>query len=298
MFPNSNQPFRLLSFNSVVDTNAAIADLEGQATPGAEPTGQQQLPLQQAQPSAVPAEEPLYEVKVNGQTIKVPLAELTGGYSRQQDYTRKTTEIAEYRRQIDAEVAQYRQQLTEVQQFFSDPRVRQALANLQAGVQDPNQPLTAQQAQHLYAVQAQQQQQELDLRIAAQMQELEVKTLASNMAREIDTTIAQLREKHPVLADIDGFEVALRNKVAERQPQSLEEAKRYFVEIAQQTAQRLESRFQTQQKQSAAQAAAVVRGGIEPPGGAAIPLPQERKFKLGSNELLQAALADLTATHQ
>lgn len=286
-------PFHLLSCKTAVDFAGATADLEGTgATP--EPQ-QQQLPLPTT-PAAAPVEETLYEVKVNGQTMKVPLSELTGGYSRTQDYTKKTTEIAEYRRQIDAEVAQYRQQLSEVQQFFRDPRVQQALANLHAGVQDPNQPLTAQQAQQLYEMQAQRQQMEMDQRIAQQMQELEVKTISANMAREIDLTIGQLKEKHPVLADIEGFDFALRNKVAERQPQTLEEAKRYFVEIAQATAQRLESRFQTQQKQQAVAQAAAVRGGIEPPGGAQMPMVPERKYKLGSNDLLQAALADLTGT--
>ena len=44
----------------------------------------------------------LYTVKVNGQEIQVTLDELLSGYSRQSDYTRKSQEIAERRKAIEA----------------------------------------------------------------------------------------------------------------------------------------------------------------------------------------------------
>lgn len=277
--------------------------LEG-TVPGVEELGQQQQ--QQTPPSpegqqpqaAAAVPETMYEVKVNGQTIKVPLSELTSGYSRQQDYTRKTTELAEQRKQYETQITEYQKQISEVQEFFSDPRVKAALAQLQAGVQDPSQPLTAAQAQQLMMSEAQRQEQLLQERLQSAVQDLEVKTLTQNYVREIDSTIAQLKAKHPVLADIDGFEHALRLKVSERQPQSLEEAKQIFNEIAVATAQRLEGRFQNQQKQAAAAQAKLVQGGIEPPGGTVPPMPQEKKFKLGSPDLLQAAVSDLLGTQQ
>ena len=34
--------------------------------------------------------EPTYKVKVNGEEVEVPLSELQKGYSREQDYTKKT----------------------------------------------------------------------------------------------------------------------------------------------------------------------------------------------------------------
>ncbi len=54
-----------------------------------------------------PAEtnEPEYEVIVDGQKVKVKQSELLAGYQRQADYTRKTQELAEQRRQTDAMMA-------------------------------------------------------------------------------------------------------------------------------------------------------------------------------------------------
>lgn len=45
-------------------------------------------------------EVPLYKVKVNGEEKEVPLDEILAGYMRQQDYTRKTQELAEQRKNI------------------------------------------------------------------------------------------------------------------------------------------------------------------------------------------------------
>jgi hypothetical protein len=42
-----------------------------------------------------------YRVKVNGEEIEVTEDELLNGYSRQQDYTRKSQELAERRKAID-----------------------------------------------------------------------------------------------------------------------------------------------------------------------------------------------------
>lgn len=47
--------------------------------------------------------EPVYTVKIDGEEIQVPLSELTKGYQRQADYTRKTQKLAEERRRIQEE---------------------------------------------------------------------------------------------------------------------------------------------------------------------------------------------------
>lgn len=52
-------------------------------------------------------EEPVFDVTVDGQSQQVPLSELTSGYLRQADYTRKTMELADTRRQAEAIQAQY-----------------------------------------------------------------------------------------------------------------------------------------------------------------------------------------------
>lgn len=58
--------------------------------------------------SPEPEEVPVYTVKVDGQEIEVPLDELLKGYSRMQDYTRKTQKLAEERNTVTAEVEQAR----------------------------------------------------------------------------------------------------------------------------------------------------------------------------------------------
>ena len=75
-----------------------------------DPPQQQDTPEQKddaGQGTDQPADtnEPEYEVVVDGQKVKVKQSELLSGYQRQADYTRKTQELAEQRRQVDAMMA-------------------------------------------------------------------------------------------------------------------------------------------------------------------------------------------------
>ena len=63
-------------------------------------------------------EEPdTHTIKVDGEEVEVTLDELKSGYSRQSDYTKKTQEIAEYRKQADAMMQQAQQEVYQTQQF-------------------------------------------------------------------------------------------------------------------------------------------------------------------------------------
>jgi hypothetical protein len=53
-------------------------------------------------------ETPVYTIKVNGEEIQVTLEELQKGYSRTQDYTRKTQQLAEMRKAAEAEAESIR----------------------------------------------------------------------------------------------------------------------------------------------------------------------------------------------
>ena len=68
-------------------------------------------------------EEVLYAVNVNGEEHEIPLDELLKGYSRQSDYTRKTQELSEQRKSIEANQnkwnAEIQQIQTERQQYVS-----------------------------------------------------------------------------------------------------------------------------------------------------------------------------------
>jgi len=73
----------------------------------------------------------VFTVKVDGKEVDVTLEELQKGYSRTQDYTRKTQQIAEVRKQTEAELQEVR---AERKQYA------QLLGALQAQVQQAAQP--------------------------------------------------------------------------------------------------------------------------------------------------------------
>ena len=63
-------------------------------------------------------EEPdVYVVKVDGADVEVSLDELVSGYSRQSDYTKKTQELSEQRKQLDAYAQQAHAQIEQTQMF-------------------------------------------------------------------------------------------------------------------------------------------------------------------------------------
>jgi len=69
-------------------------------------------------------EEPLFPVMVNGEEVEVTYDELLSGYSRQSDYTRKTQEVSEQRKEFEAmkqNIAQEYQQIqAERQQYVQN----------------------------------------------------------------------------------------------------------------------------------------------------------------------------------
>lgn len=69
-------------------------------------------------------DDPTFEIEtVNGKT-EVSLSELTSGYLRQSDYTKKTMEVAEQRKSVEAaeaELSQVKQQLTEALEYWAVP---------------------------------------------------------------------------------------------------------------------------------------------------------------------------------
>ena len=60
--------------------------------------------------------ETVYTVRVDGRDVEVTEDELLKGYSRQADYTKKTQELAEYRKQMDTAVQQAQYEIQQTQQ--------------------------------------------------------------------------------------------------------------------------------------------------------------------------------------
>lgn len=76
-----------------------------QDTPQQAETPEQEQTDGQAGKAPQNENEPEFEVVVDGQKVKVKQSELLAGYQRQADYTKKTQELAEQRRQADAMMA-------------------------------------------------------------------------------------------------------------------------------------------------------------------------------------------------
>jgi len=60
-------------------------------------------------------ETALYTVRVNGEDVEVTEDELVRGYSRQSDYTKKTQELAEYRKQLDGGAQHLQNEIAQTQ---------------------------------------------------------------------------------------------------------------------------------------------------------------------------------------
>lgn len=85
-------------------------------------------------------EEPKYTVKVDGEEIEVTQEELLRGYMRQKDYTQKTQQLAEQRRQFEQYRPQYQpqpQQQTQEPQGENLNDVAKKIAAKQLGLDSP-----------------------------------------------------------------------------------------------------------------------------------------------------------------
>lgn len=102
----------------LADANAADDETDTEQSELDEDTEEQEQPQ-------------IFSVKVDGKEVEVTLEELQKGYSRTQDYTRKTQQIAEARKQTEAELQAVR---AEREQYA------QLLGALEAQVQQATQP--------------------------------------------------------------------------------------------------------------------------------------------------------------
>ena len=91
-------------------------------------TDEQEIPVEsetEAEVTEDAEETPRYTVKVDGEDVEVELPELLRGYSRTSDYTRKTQQLAENRKALDAELQALRDeraQMAERLRMFDTPQ--------------------------------------------------------------------------------------------------------------------------------------------------------------------------------
>jgi hypothetical protein len=104
------------------ELSSVVEELEGgQAEEAAEPEEDATEAVEESEETAKEETqeqedkpEPTYKVKVNGEEVEVPLSELTKGYSREQDYTKKTMALAEERTKLQSQFASELKQATDL----------------------------------------------------------------------------------------------------------------------------------------------------------------------------------------
>lgn len=153
-----------------------------------------------------PEEEPTptYRVKVGKEEVEVPLEELLKGYSRTADYTKKTQELAENRKAVEAERAkiqeasrlrdQYAERLSVIEQMLNQTEKAEDLSVLKETDPIGYAVKVAEQAERekqLAAVRAERQ------RLAQQQQSEQQERLQAHLASEA----AKLREAIPEMSD-------------------------------------------------------------------------------------------------
>jgi len=244
-----------------------------------------------------PPPEPMVEVDFgNGKVEKLTAKQIKEGWLRQQDYTKKTQELAEHRKQLEPIATAYQKAMEEreqIKELLSDPRALMYLLQQQVAAQgpvmDPNEPITAGQAQQYLSAQAQQLQQRIEQleqklvkgvnetrQVAAQEAQDLIET--ARHAESINATISSIYEEHPVLQSVPEMEDLMRWRVAQRKPQTIEEANTAFKEVGAELAKAINDKFVALNKQQVVTQQKLVTHGIEPPGGAG-PQPSPESFR-------------------
>jgi hypothetical protein len=197
------------SVKTVGDAAGAFLSLMEPEEPQGEPEVAEEQEIESEEQEEYEEEEeqeqtPTYRVKVGKDEVEVPLDELLKGYSRTADYTRKTQEVAEQRKAVEAERQRieeanklrdvYAERLKVIEQMLSQPEKAEDLASLKE-----NDPIgyavrVAEQSEkekQLAAVRTEQQ------RIAQQQQAEQSERLKAHLAAEAE----KLQSAIPEFAD-------------------------------------------------------------------------------------------------
>jgi hypothetical protein len=252
-----------------------------------------------AAPSATPAVDDGIEVEFEpGKVQKLTKDEIKQGMLRQADYTRKTQELATARKQAEDILQrgqQFEQEREQLRQVLSDPRAlmylaQQQLAQAQGPQFDPDAPATMATIQQLAQYNQQQLQQQLALveqnagNAAAQARQEAVDEIVARQetAKHSDVINAKLTtiyESNPVLQSVPEIEDVIRYRVSQMQPQTIDEALKAFEKVSGEVAAAMGEKFNNARKEQVLTKQKLVQGGIEPPGGAAVPANAPTSFR-------------------
>ena len=254
-------------------------------------------------------EDPSIEVDFDGERKKLTAKEIRDGYLRQQDYTRKTTELAKVRKAAETVAQAYEQQQAEratFAEFMQDRRkvaqymakqfgpdaVSALLEHLQGeqSQEDLNAPATVGRVEQLTSqklAQLQQAQSEmeqkfthtLEQRLAQERASIESARARAEYDRTLNPFVDKLLNDHPILQAIDNVETLIRFKVVQANPQTADEAKSLFEKVVKEQVEKLQSKFVETNKQTLINKEKL-KQGIEPPGGGGI-TPQAKSYVKG-----------------
>jgi hypothetical protein len=259
-----------------------------------QPTGQVAVPGQ----APVVQGDPTFEVDFgNGKVEKLTQAQIREGFLRQQDYTKKTTDVANNRKQLETaaqQLAQYNQEVAFARQLLANPQFAQQWAQSQLGPQvpqvpvDPNTPLTVADAQTLVnnfrrEIQQVQQSSIQEVQKAQQLgqQYVEDRMQVADYGEKINQTLSKTFNELPVLKVRPEFEDIIRYRVAQAAPESIDDTLKAFDSISREFARELDQHYQGRQVQQQQQVTNLATTGIELPGGSAPPVEQQKFVKAG-----------------
>lgn len=261
-------------------------------------------------PPAAPGgtEEQLFEVKADGQQLRVPLSELIRGYQRGSTFTRKTTELARAREQFASQVTDFQQLIQDrnrIRQYYQE-RFGEDIGNAAAtrlaaqqqtgptGAMGTDELLTASQVRQLLEEQQARLKQELSEEIGGRVTNAEVRQMAVQFGQAVDGHLNRLFAQHPSLARIPRIREDLKAAAREHRPQTLEETLELLTEYATAKAQALRELTRGAATEATVRKQELQAGGILPPGGAVAAPPAPQSFRnVKDPRLKEQILGDL-----
>jgi hypothetical protein len=238
----------------------------------------------------MPSPEQLYDVKVDGKTLKVGLQELLNGYSRTQSYTQKMQGLSAREKEWIQRISNYEKAFQETRGLLSDRnRLAQILSQMPSdNPEDGDELLTKSQVEQMRQKWFEEYEQRQTEQAEASRYRAEVSSLKQQFIGELLDVYDSMSEQFPDLKDLPLFD-PLRKKVGEYEPQSIADAKALLADEIKSLAKR---KGWTPGGASAASQDGLF--GIEPPGGAG-PMPEAgQKFRsVRDPGLKNAVLADI-----
>jgi hypothetical protein len=218
-------------------------------------------------------------------------------------------ELADWRRQAEAQVTQARQLLGNPQllrQYLADLERQAPPTHTPPQAPDADDLLTASQTQQLLQAQLAAVQRQSEQYVQQAILKAETARYTEEYTTEVNRTMTSLKEKFPVLSDVDKVEKLILDDVSEQikariamepdQVVEIGEVKTLMAQAAQKRADKLQARVKEHQKMELVRQAKAKQQGIEPPGGTPPPAKPAQNFKLGDPRLVELAIADLQAS--